>query len=116
MPFDSTTAAIAGKLAKERSPYQQAVELQRQLLVDALSPETSPVARAQVARAWDVLEDRKRVLKGKGAPKQVDYEAVKPKRQSTSSGFSESPAAAKVKRAKVQAIQVETPPNDTPPA
>ena len=84
-------------------PYLQAVQMQSFLLEDAINPTTKPSDRAQVARAWDVLEDRKRVLKGKGAPKPVDTVALheaKRKRAKPSSGFTE--AKAKPGKAKVE--------------
>ena len=37
-----------------------------------MTDKLEPVARAQVARAWDVLEERKRVMKMRPAPKAVD--------------------------------------------
>ena len=55
--------------------FSQAVAIQRVLLADALSPETTASARAQVARAWEVLEERKRILRMKPKPKDVDVSA-----------------------------------------
>ena len=46
--------------------------MQQVLLTDALNTKTTAAARAQVARAWDVLEERKRVLRMKPKPKDVD--------------------------------------------
>lgn len=55
------------------------LDMQSVLVKDTLDPKTTPAARAQVARAWDVLEERKRLLKMKPKPKDVDVE-VKPRR------------------------------------
>lgn len=44
---------------RRKSPYSQAIELQELLLSDARNPGVKATARAQVARAWDVLEERK---------------------------------------------------------
>jgi hypothetical protein len=46
--------------------------MQRVLKADVLNPETAPSARAQVARAWDVLEERKRLIRMKPKPKDID--------------------------------------------
>ncbi|MGO8928292.1 MAG: hypothetical protein ACLQU3_15600 [Limisphaerales bacterium] len=46
--------------------------MQDVLAKDALDPETTPSARAQVARAWEVLEERKRILRMKPKPKDID--------------------------------------------
>jgi hypothetical protein len=41
-------------------------------MADARRETTTPAARAQLARAWDVLEERKRILRMKPKPKDVD--------------------------------------------
>lgn len=64
--------------------FTQARELQELLMDAANSEEITPAALAQVARAWSELEERKRVLKMKPAPKPIDVSVVKPKRQRTS--------------------------------
>jgi hypothetical protein len=57
---------------KYSTAYSQAVAMQQMLLADALKPETPPRERAQVARAWAELEERKRVLRMKPKPRDVD--------------------------------------------
>ncbi len=53
-------------------PLAMLVDMQDMLMKDVLDPETEPRERAQCACAWEKLEDRKRILKGIGAPKPVD--------------------------------------------
>jgi len=43
--------------------------MQRMLLADALSPKTPARERAQAARAWKELEEQKRIMRFKPAPK-----------------------------------------------
>ena len=54
--------------------------MQRVLLADALKPETPPRERAQVACAWERLEERKRILRMKPKPKDVEVERKEDKR------------------------------------
>ncbi len=54
-----------------RSELRQAVKIQRLLMIDMESGETLPPARAQLARAWDAISERIRILRGLGAPKAV---------------------------------------------
>src|SRR5438552_1359327 len=63
--------------------YSQAVAMQHVLLADALKPETPPRERAQVARAWCELEERKRILKMKPKPRDVAVDAKCKTRQPT---------------------------------
>jgi len=79
MPFDTLTAKQAcaeSHLPQNRKPRShplaQIVDMQDQLLRAVLDPETEPQKKAQCACAWEKLEDRKRILKGIGAPKPVD--------------------------------------------
>jgi hypothetical protein len=46
------------------------------LLNDALAPKTPPNMRAQVACAWEKLEERKRILKMKPKPRDLDTTKV----------------------------------------
>ena len=55
--------------------FSQAVAMQQVLLADALKPETPPRERAQVACAWERLEERKRILRMKPKPKDVEVAA-----------------------------------------
>jgi hypothetical protein len=50
--------------------YKQAVGMQKLLIQDMLDPKTKPSVRAGIARAWDVLEERKRILRGNPLPGQ----------------------------------------------
>lgn len=49
-------------------PYTQALEIQTLLMADLRDEETKPIARAALARAWEVIEERKRILRGKPLP------------------------------------------------
>lgn len=67
-----------------RGALSQIIEMQGVLAKDALDPDTTPSARAQVARAWEVLEERKRILRMKPKPKDVDVKDLqKPKPRPT---------------------------------
>ena len=60
---------------------RRAESIQRLLMKDIKDPETTPAARAQLARAWDVLEERKRVVAMVPKPKDLDVsEAIAPKK------------------------------------
>lgn len=59
--------------------YAQALSMQAALLKDALDEETAPAARAQVARAWNELEERKRIMRMKPKPKDIDVSTTKHK-------------------------------------
>lgn len=67
--------------------------MQRIIVADVLNPNTKPSDRAQLARAWDCLADRKWVLKMKGKPKPVDVskQAPKPKPAQAFSETGEAP-------------------------
>jgi len=71
--------------------------MQRALFADALNPKTEPRQRAQVACAWERLEERKRILRMKPKPKDVDIAKAKEEkcrarqRQIESVAFSEPP-------------------------
>lgn len=56
-------------------PYRDAVKMQTVLMRDIENPATKPIERAQLARAWDALEERKRILKMKPLPKPIDVSA-----------------------------------------
>jgi hypothetical protein len=62
-----------------RGAVLQLLGMQRVLVADALNPETTPAARAQVARAWEVLEERKRILRGRPLPGSLRPEQATPK-------------------------------------
>jgi hypothetical protein len=48
--------------------YSQATELQAILHATVLDKDTKPADRASCARAWEVLEERKRILRGRPLP------------------------------------------------
>lgn len=59
----------SGRYAK--TPRAEAVVMQRLIMQRALEPKISAQSLAQLARAWDVLEERKRILRGKPLPGQL---------------------------------------------
>ena len=59
----------AKRLSKgPRNPRGEIIEMQRILLTDIRNPKTMPHIRAQCARAYDVLEERLRILNNKPLP------------------------------------------------
>src|SRR6266496_1407208 len=48
--------------------YLELIEIQALVLSDIRNPETPPAARAQLARAYDVCEERKRILRNRPLP------------------------------------------------
>ncbi len=62
-----------------RGALSQVVDLQRLLFADANNPETSASVRAQIARAWCELEERKRILRMRPKPKDVVVEGPRGK-------------------------------------
>jgi len=59
--------------------YRQAHEMQQVLYKLALDPSTPGPSKALCARAWDVLEERKRIIRGKPLPGTYRPELPKPK-------------------------------------
>ena len=57
---------------KRAKAFTQILEMQDTLRRDALNPATPPRERAQVACAWERLEERKRILRMKPKPKDID--------------------------------------------
>jgi hypothetical protein len=64
--------------------YRHCLETERLLMADLRKPDTTPAARAQLARALDCILERKRILRMKPAPKPIDV-SVKAKRRSYTS-------------------------------
>ncbi len=65
---------IAGPKSRPKcsTAFSQAVAIQRVLLDDALNPKTTASARAQLARAWCELDERKRIIRMKPKPRDTD--------------------------------------------
>jgi hypothetical protein len=63
-----------------KSPYQQVVEIQQLLLEDIRNPNTKAAARSSCARAFDILEERKRILRMKFKPGDVRASDLDPVR------------------------------------
>jgi hypothetical protein len=56
---------------KRKQAYLDALELQRELRKAVLDPTSKASDKASCARAWEVLEERKRILRGKPLPGQL---------------------------------------------
>lgn len=92
MPFDSVQATHAAAQPRQRTPYQQAVDLQRIIMAKSQADDVAGSVLAQLARAWSELEERKRVLKMKPAPKPIDVslaQTKKPRRTPGDAAFAE---------------------------
>jgi hypothetical protein len=57
-------------------PRSQVIRMQASLLLSATDPNVQPHIRAQCARAWDVLEERLRIIDGKPLPGQLRPDLV----------------------------------------
>jgi hypothetical protein len=66
---------------KRKHSYQVALELQQLLLDDCRAKDTKPAVRAVCARTWDILEERKRVLRKVPMPKAIDVSQAKEQRR-----------------------------------
>lgn len=81
---------------KKRS-LSQLLDLQEQLYSKGMAKDIPPTALAQVARAWSELEERKRILRMKPKPKDVDVSELNRKLKPPSSFLEVLPAQAKAK-------------------
>jgi hypothetical protein len=81
--FTSANTAEYSALSKgkpRKSAKSEALELQRIIMSKVRAAETKPADIAQLARAWEVLEERIRILKGKLLPSK---DTTKTKRHNT---------------------------------
>ena len=60
-----------GNGGKREYPLTEAVELQKLCMKLARQPKVRAIDLAALARAWDILEDRKRILRGRPLPGQL---------------------------------------------
>ena len=51
--------------------YSQSFALQQLIFKDAVAA-SDPLVRAKLAQVWDLLEDRRRIIRGRGLPKAED--------------------------------------------
>ena len=63
-----------------KSPYQQAVDLQRVIYDAATAKRVKPAVLSSLARAWSELEERKRILRMKFKPGDVRASDLDPVR------------------------------------
>lgn len=88
------------------SPISQLVDIQWVIYCHAVNPKTKAGECASLARAWTDLEERKRIMRMKPAPKAVDVSKLPGRRKSqhqSSGPIGEAPAQPK---------PVEEPPKD----
>jgi hypothetical protein len=67
--LDQKLRVSASKYGK--SPVSEAILYQRLIMIKALDPKISAISLATLIRAWDVLEERKRILRGRPLPGQL---------------------------------------------
>ena len=85
-PANSSVRIRPGK----RNSLRQALQLQQRVFEEGTKPGVEPRDLAQLARAWDCLEDRKRILRNRPLPGSLKPEKVKPRmRPFQSESFSE---------------------------
>lgn len=87
---------------KRAKAISQLHDIQKKLYDASQKDEVKDAVLAQLARAWCELEDTKRVIQMKPAPKPVDVAALdlaKRKRSAPAKGFTETPAEQKGKPA-----------------
>lgn len=60
--------ALTGAKAGGRKFYKQLLAMQDRLFLDTVDDSIKPTDRAACARAWEDLEERKRVMRGKPLP------------------------------------------------
>ena len=60
-PVNGATRIRPGR----RASLKQLLEMQRVLYVTTMESTTKPMERASCARSWEVLEERKRIIRGK---------------------------------------------------
>ena len=73
-------------------PYRDAVKIQQLMLGDAEKPDTKPLHRAALARAYADLEEMKRKIRMKPLSKAVDVIKLKKYRQRQGPAFEEPTA------------------------
>jgi hypothetical protein len=82
--FTSESASVARKQGARRRPahaLRQLCDMQDVLFSDATNIELTAKDRAACACAWDKLEERKRILRGKPLPGSHKPESPKAKRR-----------------------------------
>jgi len=68
-------------MPKYPKAYYTACQIQNILMQKISDPRTSALAVAQLSRAWNEIEERKRILAGKPLPKSVDVTKLKEQKQ-----------------------------------
>jgi hypothetical protein len=92
VPIEKSRPTQWGNGQPRRKPAMtQILELQERLQKDALSDETTPAVRAQIARAWCDLQEERRKLQMRPLPKPIDVsDKRKPRSKANESGLSEA--------------------------
>jgi hypothetical protein len=78
--LDQSTPANGGTRIRpgRRIAIRQALQIQQRVFEESLKSGVKPSDLAQLARAWDCLEERKRILRGRPLPGSLKPE--KPRR------------------------------------
>ena len=76
----SDAQTLTGQVKGGRKFYRQLLDMQDVLYTSALGAETDPSERAACARAWEVLEERKRIMRGRPLPGSLKPTDTKHKR------------------------------------
>ena len=76
-PVNGATRIRPGR----RIALRQALQLQQRVFDEGIKPGVKPLELAQLARAWDCLEDRKRIIRGRPLPGSLKPEKQKQRRQ-----------------------------------
>lgn len=76
-PANSPVRIRPGK----RNALRQALQLQQRVFEEGVKAGVKPVELAQLSRAWDVLEERKRILRGRPLPGSLKPEKPKSPKQ-----------------------------------
>jgi hypothetical protein len=70
-PLTNQSAPVNGSVRirpGKRNSLRQAIQLQQRVFEESNKPGVKPIELAQLARAWDCLEERKRILRNKPLP------------------------------------------------
>jgi len=76
-PINSAVRIRPGR----RNSLRQALQIQQRVFDEGMKSGVTPGALAQLARAWDILEERKRILRGRPLPGSLKPEKPKSKQK-----------------------------------
>jgi len=79
---------LGGKRFNPPKAYRDACKIQRAIMLD-MTTKLSPRERAELVKAWDTLEERKRILRGTPLPKPADMSKLRKQAAPAASNFVE---------------------------